>query len=176
MKVFAIAKCESISNWMRTEASQGCLVVLGKGWDVLLRGSLRNINLDWTFQSLPQNLSPTNTSLSALLDDSIMSENDAQGELNMEIVLDHLQSLLSKRAHPKTLCPSEAARALSNTELRDSGAQTWRDLMPMLRILCFQLRDDGEVEILQRGHVIPLSTALEDVSGPIRVRNAGQDD
>ena len=109
-------------------------------------------------------------------DQSNMSETTAESNLNMDAVLNHLQSLLSKRAHPKTLCPSEAARALSNTELRDSGAQTWRDLMPMLRILCFQLRDDGEVEILQRGHVIPLSTALEEVSGPIRVRNAEQDD
>ncbi|KAI9875669.1 MAG: hypothetical protein M1823_007425, partial [Watsoniomyces obsoletus] len=74
---------------------------------------------------------------------------------NLDPVFPHLNTLLTKREHPKTLCPSEVARALSNSELQDAGVSTWRELMPNLRTLCFQMRDQGEIEILQKGDVIP---------------------
>lgn len=83
---------------------------------------------------------------------------------------EHLQALLEKRQHPKTICPSEAARALSIDELTESGASHWRDLMGPLRRYAFALRDQGRLEILQKGHVLPLNQSLDDTVGPIRLR------
>ncbi len=99
-----------------------------------------------------------------------MSGDRSENEINLESVLPHLQNLLAKREHPKTICPSEAARALSNSELKDTGVGSWRDLMPAIRSLCFQMRDEGEVQILQRGQVLPESQTMEDTIGPIRIR------
>ena len=82
-----------------------------------------------------------------------------------------LQQLASKRQPPKTLCPSEVARSFSVAELRDElEVKEWRDLMPLLRTLCFKLRDEGTLEILQRGEVIGDEVGEEDVKGPIRIR------
>ena len=42
--------------------------------------------------------------------------------------------------------------------------------MPNIRWKVWERRDRGEVEILQKGEVLPEDTALEDIKGPIRVR------
>lgn len=99
-----------------------------------------------------------------------MSDNEAENGLSFDAVRSHLDYLLSKRVHPKTLCPSEVARALSNSELEEAGVSSWREIMPALRSLCFQLRDDGEIEILQKGHVLPDTQAAGETTGPIRIR------
>jgi hypothetical protein len=83
---------------------------------------------------------------------------------------DHLTSLLQTRAYPKTICPSEVARALSPAELKACGATEWRDLMPTIRNMVWEMRDRGEVEILQRGQVLGTEVGVEDVRGPVRVR------
>ncbi|ETN41128.1 uncharacterized protein HMPREF1541_03063 [Cyphellophora europaea CBS 101466] len=89
-----------------------------------------------------------------------------------EILATRLLSLASKRAHPKTLCPSEVARSFSTIELSSQlDVSAWRDLMPSLRSLCFQMRERGELEILQKGEVLVGDDAVEgEVRGPIRVR------
>lgn len=91
--------------------------------------------------------------------------------IDLTLVNTHLQQLLAKRQHPKTLCPSEAARALSNAELTESGVTNWRDLMTPLRRHVFELRDQGSLEILQKGNVLPATQSMEDTVGPIRLRN-----
>lgn len=83
---------------------------------------------------------------------------------------DHLITLLSDREYPKTVCPSEIARALSQDELDIVGVSSWRELMPEIRELAFNLRQSGSVEILQKGKVLPPSTTAETVTGPIRLR------
>ena len=88
----------------------------------------------------------------------------------MEHVKKHLDRLLDAREYPKTICPSEVARALSNSELEALGAESWRDLMPTIREHVFGLRDRGSVEILQKGNAIPADQSLEETTGPIRVR------
>lgn len=85
-----------------------------------------------------------------------------------DVVLHHLTTLLSTRQHPKTLCPSEVARSLTPTELRSADVSTWRDLMPDIRSYCFQLRDEGSIEILQRGEMV--TEPIDEVRGPIRIR------
>lgn len=90
--------------------------------------------------------------------------------MDLTIAKAHLERLLDKRAHPKTMCPSEAARALTGDDLEESGASNWRELMQPLRQLVFEMRDAGEVEILQKGVVLPLHQTLEETTGPIRLR------
>lgn len=75
---------------------------------------------------------------------------------------------LSTRQPPKTFCPSEVARALSADEIRQLGFESWRDAMPGLRSMAFELREAGECEVLQKGDVV--MAAEGDVRGPIRVR------
>ena len=90
-------------------------------------------------------------------------------DLDEEIVKATLDRILQQREHPKTICPSEIARGLPSEELRklDNG---WRDAMPLVREILFEMRDAAEVEILQKGQVLPMGTRLEDISGPIRAR------
>ena len=86
------------------------------------------------------------------------------------ILKPHLDRLLSARAHPKTICPSEVARALSQDGLKAADASDWRDLMPTIREMLWELRARGEVEVLQKGEPVPEDIQLQDVKGPIRAR------
>ena len=42
--------------------------------------------------------------------------------------------------------------------------------MPEIRQRVWQMRDQGEVEIMQRGEVLDDDVSIDDVKGPIRVR------
>ncbi len=89
-----------------------------------------------------------------------------------EVLLPHLERLLDSREYPKTICPSEVLRALSAAELETIGSSTWRDLMPEVRRMLWEMRHRGEVEILQKGSLVPEGIELEDLIGPIRARRA----
>ncbi len=89
---------------------------------------------------------------------------------SIEPVKPHLERLLSTREFPKTICPSEAARALSSDDIKEAGAETWRDFMPTIRSYAFELRDEGLIDILQKGNVLPPSQGLGETKGPIRLR------
>jgi Protein of unknown function (DUF3253) len=91
------------------------------------------------------------------------------------ILTNHLTILLASRAPPKTICPSEVARALSSSDLAACEASSWRDLMPAIRTLAFQLREAGELEVLQRGRVLGADITEENVRGPIRLRQKCSD-
>ena len=91
-------------------------------------------------------------------------------EYNLDPIEPHLERLLDQRKYPKTLCPSEVARALSAHELVLTGAENWRDLMPEIRRAMFRLRDQNSIEVLQRGEVLSAQQSLDDVRGPIRIR------
>jgi len=91
---------------------------------------------------------------------------------NLDIAKTYLERILDKRIHPKTMCPSEAARALSKGELETSHVTEWRELMQPLRRLVFEMRDSGEVEVLQKGLVLPSDQTVEETTGPIRLRRA----
>jgi hypothetical protein len=72
--------------------------------------------------------------------------------------------LLAARARGATICPSEAARAVAATTALDGDG--WRTLMEPARRAARRLVAAGEVDIVQRGHVVDPSTA----KGPIRIR------
>ena len=95
---------------------------------------------------------------------------DAEDAYNLRPVIAHLDRLLESREFPKTICPSETARALSPLELQATGASSWRDLMPAIRKYAFELRDDGKLDILQKGIVLPTSQDYTSTTGPIRLR------
>ncbi len=67
-------------------------------------------------------------------------------------------ALLEQRGAGKTICPSDAARAV--------GRDDWRTLMEPARAAARRLMVSGDVEITQGGHVVDPSTAR----GPIRIR------
>jgi hypothetical protein len=65
--------------------------------------------------------------------------------------------LLDERGAGKTICPSEAARAL---------AADWRPLMDDVRATAFAMADRGEIEVTQKGDIVDGPSAR----GPIRLR------
>ena len=82
-----------------------------------------------------------------------MSEPDA-AEVQ-RVVLD----LVDRRGPGRTICPSEAARALA-------GDDGFRELMPAVRAAARVLAARGEVEVTQGGRVVDVESAR----GPIRLR------
>ncbi len=87
-----------------------------------------------------------------------------------EIIRCRLDELLCSRNHPKTICPSEVPRSLTASELEALGVTHWRDLMLKVREILYHMSQREEVEILQRGIVIPKGISLHDIKGPIRAR------
>jgi uncharacterized protein DUF3253 len=76
----------------------------------------------------------------------------------------HILDLLAQRGAGKTICVSEAARAVHP----DSTDESWRDLMEPARRAARRLVEAGDVVITQGGEVVDPETA----KGPIRVRLA----
>jgi len=66
--------------------------------------------------------------------------------------------LLERRGPGKTICPSDAARALAGDD--------FRPLMETARAAAAALVADGEIEVTQRGQVVDIAQAR----GPIRLR------
>ncbi|MGB3764613.1 MAG: DUF2256 and DUF3253 domain-containing protein [Ornithinimicrobium sp.] len=80
-------------------------------------------------------------------------------------------TLLAARKVGATICPSEAARAVSaegSPRSATTGEEDWRTLMEPARRAARRLVAAGEVEITQGGRVVDPSTAR----GAIRVRRA----
>ncbi|KAK4692630.1 hypothetical protein P7C71_g4607, partial [Lecanoromycetidae sp. Uapishka_2] len=81
-----------------------------------------------------------------------------------------VERLLSSRDYPKTICPSEVPRALTADQLKQLGVSEWRELMSEVRELLWDMRQRGQVEILQKNSPVPDGIELKDVRGPIRAR------
>jgi hypothetical protein len=71
-------------------------------------------------------------------------------------------SLLGERGPNKTICPSEAAKAVGGNESR----RDWEGLMEPARAAARRLVATGKIIITQHGHIVDSSTA----KGPIRLR------
>jgi hypothetical protein len=71
---------------------------------------------------------------------------------------DEILRLLADRPAGRTICPSEAARALD--------PDVWRPLMDEVREAAYAMADAGELEVTQKGKVVDGRTAR----GPIRLR------
>ncbi len=71
---------------------------------------------------------------------------------------DAIVRLLVERGVGKTICPSEAARAVGGAE--------WRAHMPAAREAAGRLVVAGTIDVTQGGRVVDLSVA----KGPVRLR------
>jgi hypothetical protein len=71
-------------------------------------------------------------------------------------------SLLAERGHDKTICPSEAAKAVGGQTTR----RDWEGLMEPARAAARRLVAQHKIVITQHGHIIDPSTA----KGAIRLR------
>ncbi len=71
-------------------------------------------------------------------------------------------TLLTERGRDKTICPSEAAKAVGGKETR----QNWEGLMEPARAAARRLVAAGRIVITQGGHVVDPSTA----KGAIRLK------
>jgi hypothetical protein len=67
-------------------------------------------------------------------------------------------ALLAQRGPDKTICPSDAARAVAGRD--------FRPLMQRTRQVAAALVAEGRIEVTQRGQPVDLAT----VRGPIRLR------
>jgi len=72
-----------------------------------------------------------------------------------------IMELLQRRGAGKTICPSDAARAVAGGD--------FRALMPTARAAAAELVASGEIEVTQRGEVVDLAQAR----GPVRLRRRG---
>lgn len=70
-----------------------------------------------------------------------------------------VRTLLRHRDEGRTICPSDAARAV--------GGERWRSLLPTARAVARELAAAGEVEVTQRGEVLDPTAAW---TGPVRLR------
>jgi hypothetical protein len=77
--------------------------------------------------------------------------------LSREEIEATIEDLLAKRAEGRTICPSEAARAL---------ADDWRPLMEEVRQTAYAMADDGRLQVTQKGEVVDGRAAR----GAIRLR------
>ena len=78
--------------------------------------------------------------------------------------------LLSERGRDKTICPSEAARAVAAaTEASAENSAAWQPLMEPARAAARRLAAAGRILITQGGHTVDPSTAR----GPIRLKLRG---
>lgn len=72
---------------------------------------------------------------------------------------DKILELLEQRDPGKTICPSDAARALG-------GDDGFRPLMDVVRAAAGDLVSDGRIEVTQHGEPVDLDRA----KGPVRLR------
>lgn len=72
---------------------------------------------------------------------------------------DTILRMARERGPSKSICPSDAARAV--------GGDDWRDLMDQARDAARDLAKAGDVEITQRGDVVDPDANWR---GPIRIR------
>ena len=75
-------------------------------------------------------------------------------------------ALLGARGAGKTICPSEAARAVAGGENGEASRAAWEPLMEPARAAARRLVAEGRIVVTQGGQVVDASTA----KGAIRLR------
>ena len=86
----------------------------------------------------------------------------SDGSKMQEQLVHEILRLLSARGAGKTICPSEAARAVAQSDEREQ----WEPLMQPAREAAAALVQAEKIVVTQKGRVVDGSTA----KGPIRLR------
>jgi hypothetical protein len=92
----------------------------------------------------------------------------------MSFLRDKISAMTEAREYPKTICPSEVARALTKDELSSLDCADWRAAMEHIREEAWLMKAQGMLDIMQKGELVKAST-LEEIRGPIRLRKAISD-
>lgn len=69
--------------------------------------------------------------------------------MNAELLAETIIDLAQRRGPGKTICPSEAARAIAGDQ-----PEAWSRLMPHIRRAAVQLMKDGRIAILRKGRPV----------------------
>jgi hypothetical protein len=80
------------------------------------------------------------------------------GVSEYEVERETILELLAKQDPGKTICPSDAARALDE--------KGFRALMPAIRSAASELVAEGRIVVTQRGELVD----VDEAKGPIRLR------
>lgn len=80
--------------------------------------------------------------------------------MNQTTIRNEIMRLLEAQSEGKTICPSDAARALD--------PQGFRKLMPAVREAAHSLVEQELIEVTQRGELVDVRVAR----GPVRLRLA----
>lgn len=78
--------------------------------------------------------------------------------IKQQAIAETIIALATTRGITKTICPSEVARKL--------WPDNWRPHMPEVRTVAFDLSNNGQVRIMQKGNII----FEQEVKGPIRIQ------
>ena len=71
---------------------------------------------------------------------------------------------------PASFKASEVAQDLTVKELQSMGYETWKEVMPAVIELAFELRAFGYCEILKGGKVVGEDVNAYEIEGGIRIR------
>lgn len=92
----------------------------------------------------------------------------------MSFLQNKILSMAEAREYPKTICPSEVARALNHDELRSLNCSDWRDAMDPIRKEAWSMKERRLLDITQKGEVVS-GDDLDQIRGPIRLRRILRD-
>lgn len=85
----------------------------------------------------------------------------AVGGVTRDQAREAILELLAQRDPGKTICPSDAARALA-------GDDAFRPLMDLVRSAAAELVEAGRIEVTQKGKPVQIGSAV----GPVRLKAA----
>ena len=71
---------------------------------------------------------------------------------------------------PASFKASEVSQELTTPELKLMGYETWKDVLPAVVELAFELREAGYCEILKGGKVLGEDVGPYEIEGSVRIR------
>ena len=87
-------------------------------------------------------------------------------------ILHRFHHFLDHTDPPASFKASEVAQELSHNELIALGYETWKDAVPAVIELAFELREEGTCELIKGGQVLGEDVEVYDVGGAVRIRRA----
>ena len=92
--------------------------------------------------------------------------------IRSETILQRFHQFLDHTDPPASFKASQVAQELSYNELRALGYENWKEALPAVVELAFELRETGDCELLKGGQVLGDDVEVYDVGTAIRIRRA----
>ncbi|KAI4596424.1 hypothetical protein KJ359_005554 [Pestalotiopsis sp. 9143b] len=139
---------------------------------VLILGSLMFIHLEF-MRGLTDFVQVHLRGANALLK-SLKQRSRDTAFLEAAVAYNKILSMTEAREYPKTICPSEVARALNQDELHSLNCSDWREAMDPIRKEAWFMKERRLLDITQKGEVVS-GDDLDQIRGPIRLRRILRD-